>query len=481
MTRVRQALLDSDFCRKLRGKIPKEAFIIPDDLVARKTNYPTTLMKEFPADNSPYSYLGIISETLLQIRDSEGDIDIRDLNTVCIEVCGNSIPEKTLKLASTVRFIENINNTRKLLLSSTLGESKEYNKQIKISGCSIEGHPDIICGNKILEVKTTGQLKTGWSQFLLQTFCYGALYPEATTVHLVFPLSEYIWSWNIKEKWPKRNLYLDVLKTHGVEDKDKPVSNKNFQTAIMSTFNIGSHIGKKSTLSATVKGLPGGIPFQIFLSKATKCEVKDVDLAETLSLVEQKNIIMYVHSPYLLNLCIEPDLENNYVVESLRKQLRYAGAAGFKGVVVHVGKACKKPTMEAISAMRQNILNCLDAASSECPLLLETPAGQGTELLTKLIDFKEFIESIDDNRLGICIDTCHVFASGTRPSEYLSSIIKNNNLGKRLKLIHFNDSKGKCASCVDRHEALGCGWIGQEELIKCAELGRDHSIPMLLE
>lgn len=475
MTRVRQALCDSDFCRKLRGKIPKEAFTIPKDILAPR--YPTTLMKEFPADNSAYSYLGIIAETSLQINDGCGDITEKELDNICLEICGNNISKKALGLDTTKRFIENINKTRRLLVEIEKENSREYNKRIGIEGCSIEGHPDIVSGNSIFEVKTTGQIKTSWSQFLLQAFCYAALCPSATMIYIVLPLSEHVWSWNVASNWPKRKLFLDVLKSYGAVDKDKPKENINFGAFLMQNFRIGTHIAKKPTLYSTVKNLPGGVPFQIFLSKSTKYNVKDEDIAQTLDIIAKKNIIMFVHSPYLLNLCANHD----YIIDCLQQQLRVSGASGFQGVVVHVGKACKMPLEEALTNMRTNILKCLDAASKECPLLLETPAGQGTEVLTKIAEFAKFIESIEDERLGICVDTCHVYASGTSPSTYLEYILSQDSLRKRLKLVHFNDSKGKCASCVDRHAQLGCGWIGEAELQKCALLGQQYKIPMLVE
>lgn len=67
--------------------------------------------------------------------------------------------------------------------------------------------------------------------------------------------------------------------------------------------------------------------------------------------------------------------------------------------------------------MKKNLLECLPLATKECPLLLETPAGQGTETLKAMKDFIEFVAEIADERLRICLDTCHVFACGHKPKE----------------------------------------------------------------
>jgi deoxyribonuclease-4 len=88
--------------------------------------------------------------------------------------------------------------------------------------------------------------------------------------------------------------------------------------------------------------------------------------------------------------------------------------------------------------------------------LLETPAGAGTELLTKIEDFINFVKKINHPNFGICMDTCHVFASGYDPYNYLCKLIENDLIPI---LIHFNDSKMELASRKDRHEFIGKGKI----------------------
>ena len=483
MIRVRAALSDSDFCRKLRGKIPKEALSIPECTTSHK--YPCTLLKAFPDEHSS-SLLGIVTEELLK----EHVIDLNALTSVCKRVNNIVLGENVLKAKTTTRYLENVRNTKNKL-ASVIGDSTcKYNAAVSMEGCSIEGHPDILTDSAVFEVKTTGQLKQGWAMFLLQTFCYAALYPSAKKIYVVLPLQETVWEWDVTNNWPKRSLFTEVMKTEHPSIKpqkptipgDLDIEDELFGPMMFSNFPIGAHIQKKKSLRATLQGLSTRRPYQVFFTQqSTKFTVKDEDVVQSYDYISKTGTKLFVHSPYLLNLCLEPEETGNYVVQCLRQHLQTTSAVGGRGVVVHVGKACKLPLEKALQNMHTNILQCLDGASAECPLLLETPAGQGTETLTKLDEFMRFVESIKDPRFGICIDTCHTFAAGTKPLEYLGSVLENPSWKPYLKLIHFNDSKGACGSCVDRHATLGTGCVSKAQLMECAILANTHGIPMLVE
>jgi len=130
--------------------------------------------------------------------------------------------------------------------------------------------------------------------------------------------------------------------------------------------------------------------------------------------------------------------------------------------------------------MRAAIGRCLEHAHADCPLLLETPAGQGTELLTDMKEFLDFVESFGSPKLRVCLDTCHVFASGHDPKAYLETALARPGL---LKLVHYNDSLGACGSCVDRHAhiATGEGLIGFPKMSEIAAICSTHTIPMVIE
>ena len=257
--------------------------------------------------------------------------------------------------------------------------------------------------------------------------------------------------------------------------------------SFLATHCIGSHMSKQKTLLETVKTIPfhTGKPAQIFIGnpQSTKVTVNEKDLeATSLYLKALKGIPepkLFIHSQYIINLSYEPGTLNDYPVQTLQESLQAGTKAGAKGVVVHVGKATKLSQDKALENMFTNISNALEAATEQCPLLLETPAGQGTELLTTYDEFLTFVQTVDHPHLKICVDTCHVFATGQCPLVYIQSLLKD--APDLLTLVHYNDSKECCGSCKDRHAFVGTGEIGFPLMKQIAELCSKHNIPMVIE
>jgi deoxyribonuclease-4 len=243
---------------------------------------------------------------------------------------------------------------------------------------------------------------------------------------------------------------------------------------------VGSHMKKYPTLLETVMTLPDvKKPYQIFLGNPQSLFVKvaPADIAAAGAYVKAQGLHVYVHTQYTINLCNnDAERMRDDMRASLRQQLKIACELGCRGVVVHVGKSCKTPVKEALEVMRQNILAVLEAGSYDCPLLLETPAGQGTETLTKKEDFIQFVAAINDPRFGICVDTCHVFASGYDPLEYLSAAPYG-----LIRLVHFNDSLTPLGSKKDRHALCGTGYIGIKKMNAVADLCYANKWDMVIE
>jgi deoxyribonuclease-4 len=157
---------------------------------------------------------------------------------------------------------------------------------------------------------------------------------------------------------------------------------------------------------------------------------------------------------------------------------------GAKGVVVHVGKSVGMPIMVALENMRGNLRQAMSYATEECPILLETPAGQGTETLTAPTDFIEFVESFADVRLRACVDTCHIFVCGYDPVEYIEMFVGPDATPERqalLKLIHYNDAAVAKGSRKDRHAFMGTGKIGMEMMEDIAGCCYSYGLPMVIE
>jgi hypothetical protein len=183
---------------------------------------------------------------------------------------------------------------------------------------------------------------------------------------------------------------------------------------------------------------------------------------------------VFIHSPYTINLCRECSEIR------LIKLLIRSSELKAKGVVVHVGKHKDLSIEDGIIAMSRSIKRALDKASESCPLILETPAGQGTELLCDLGDMLSYYERFETHsNFKICIDTCHVFSSGYDPVFYIKTWL--DKYPKAIALVHFNDSKHERGRCVDEHYIPGYGHIGKERMQKVYDLCHEHNIPMVVE
>ena len=314
-------------------------------------------------------------------------------------------------------------------------------------------------------------------------FAYAALHQPATDIYLVLPLQDTVWHANVTG-WTGRNAYRDFLnnlsKAHQEQTADaSPIPGMLLQE----THCIGCHVQKLKTVALTLTGLQSvnHKPYQMFLSgpQNTKIAMKDEDIAAAASVQQNTAVRMYVHSPYIINLCHEPGTKEDYGVVCLQKNLQYANAMGLKGVVVHVGKSTDLALPVALENMRKNLLKAMEAATDNCPILLETPAGQGTETLTTYDDFVAFVESFNSTKLRICVDTCHVFATGQNPFEYIKKMTEKDPA--LLRLVHFNDSATPCGSCLDRHAFIGTGKIGYTAMKEIADYCITRSIPMLVE
>jgi endonuclease IV len=459
MVRVLESLQSSVFRAKLRAKIPKEAFKVPEV----KHTYPQLLLSHLP---KTYFDLGILTELLLQKKNVSCD-DIALYARTLFDV---TIPDKVLKAKSTLGLIEKIHTTQAIIQTKT-NEKLEYNRELSLPNCAIVGHPDILTRHHVFEVKTSGRLKDSWANFIIQSFCYVALAGrQIESLHIVLPLQAHVETIDVSN-WQRRDEFVALMMEYKEAEPENILAGK----MLMVQFKIGRHIHKKPSLYKTVLDLVPGIPFQIFLSKTSKIVASDEDIAATLDHVTKKNLSVYVHAPYILNLCDTKD----YIVPVLKRQLEVAAACGFKGVVVHVGKSVKLSISEALDNMKRNLREVLDADDT-FNLFLETPAGQGSEVLTTCEEFMNFVCDVSP-RLGACIDTCHVFAAGTMPDEYIYKLGSRKAWYERVKLIHFNDSQTDFGSRVDRHAMPGQGKIPFASLVKCAKMAEKLKVDMVFE
>ena len=465
MTRVLKTFENREYYRKLGFKLPKT------ECPTLKTASIALLYKYISAFD-----LGIITEALL-CQSQPITYDLFD--SMVRKVCDTHLDVKLKTHKQIQRYLEYVNDTH-TIFHQQIQSPVEYQKELRRENCEIIGHPDAWTKHDIFEIKTTRQLKKSWKSFLCQLFSYAALSPNTIRVHLVLPLQKHIWSYNL-QSWNKREEFWKLMSQY------RPLSmeQKMLNISLRLHYPIGDHILKEKTWTHTLmKQIQKGElkqPYQIMFSQSTKLNVDETDLSNLKDLIYNFNMRLYIHSPYLLNLCMEPGAHDDYVVQCMKTHLEYGKKIGCQGVVIHVGKQCKREEQVAWNNMVHNIKKCIEYATEDCPVLLETPAGQGTEMLRNINTFMNFVESIHDPRLQICVDTCHVFACGHCPFNYLNTICSNQKWKSYLKLVHFNDSYGTCGSCIDRHAVLGQGIIPHPILSQCAELCFVNGIDMLME
>jgi deoxyribonuclease-4 len=187
-------------------------------------------------------------------------------------------------------------------------------------------------------------------------------------------------------------------------------------------------------------------------------------------------IKMFIHAPYIINPCVWNPTDPSTSVRqiALLKSLLTCGEKmGAKGVVIHVGKALKLGEEEGLLRMEGFCKEVLSSSTADCKLLIETCAGQVTEVARDLKTFgtfcKKLVRLYGQGRVGVVIDTCHIFAAGYDLAKHPSDVLKeiDEAIGwDIIKLIHLNDSETAVGSHVDRHAAIGAGKIGMESLTK---------------
>ena len=447
-------------------KMPEE----PDGV-----RYPAALIAALgvAAPGQQYGLTGFITEDLLAFPPAEITPD--HLLTVVRARCPSLSAElaaKIVKSKTTEPFLNHIRATRTQMYAVARGDIRH---EETIGNATVEGHPDYRTDTQIFEVKMTGRLKQNWSDFLFQVFAYAALAPETTDIYLVFPLQEILWHHDVRG-WTKREAFRTYLETAATKKSETTGPAHD----LIAAYNIGSHCQKLKSLVDTVHSLPLDRPSQIFLCgpQSSRLNIVDAELTASASALGSK--ALYIHSPYIINLCTATSTENEaYHTALLIKHLEYGVKIGARGVVVHVGKSTTQPPAQALATMKTNLLNAIQVATPACPILLETPAGQGTEVLRTWDEFSAFVADINDPRLRICIDTCHVFACGAQPHDYLTRTIAAHP--GLTGLIHFNDSAAPCGSCLDRHALVGEGNIGLTTMTAIASTATSAGIPMVIE
>ena len=199
-----------------------------------------------------------------------------------------------------------------------------------------------------------------------------------------------------------------------------------------------------------------------------------------------------VHDSYLINPASADDTLRNKSIAGLVVELERAEQLGIPWVVAHPGAAGAQVRADAVARAAAGIATALEkTASLRAGILIETTAGQGSCLGDTFEEIAAMLAVIDatggcGKRVGVCLDTCHVFAAGygLSPKQELDRTLAAFDAAislDRLKVIHANDSKREQGSRVDRHEAIGRGKIGADAFRLIMNHPQLANIPLILE
>ncbi|HEY3079493.1 MAG TPA: deoxyribonuclease IV [Chloroflexota bacterium] len=197
---------------------------------------------------------------------------------------------------------------------------------------------------------------------------------------------------------------------------------------------------------------------------------------------------LFFHSIYLLNLASPLPLNVERSVRSIGDHLTWANRLGADGLVIHVGSAGKEEyalAEDRVVAAMGGLLDGLDEGPAK--LLLETCAGQGATIGRSFRELGQIVRRLDAHpRLGVCLDTCHVFAAGypihePDGAERLLEEFEREIGLDRLGCVHANDSKGAFGSNVDRHENIGRGQLGEATFANLLARPELRNVPFILE
>ena len=214
---------------------------------------------------------------------------------------------------------------------------------------------------------------------------------------------------------------------------------------------------------------------------------KPNDVAEFLSLMKNGPVeSVTIHAVYLINPATKDREMRKKSADSLIHALRMGDEIKADGVVVHPGSTVGEPHDEALRRVSDMVRHAL-AESDNCRLLLENTAGAGNTIGRTFEELRELIDLAGgDKRIGVCLDSCHMFATGfdittaDKVAEVVDRFAKAVGM-RRLKSLHVNDSLTALGSNRDRHAVPGEGEIGARGCAAFLSEPRFEKLPALFE
>ena len=255
-------------------------------------------------------------------------------------------------------------------------------------------------------------------------------------------------------------------------------------------LNIGCHL-------STTKGYEnmgkealkiGANTFQYFTrnprgGKAKEVDIKDVE--KFLNLSKENNFCkILAHAPYTINVCSADENIRKFGIDTMKDDLKNLEFVPGNMYNFHPGSHVGQGEEVGIKLIIEALNDVLNE-NQQTTVLLETMAGKGTEVGKTFEQLKQIIDGVDlKDKLGVCLDTCHVYDAGYDIVNDLDGVLKKFDtvIGlDKLNAIHLNDDKNPFGSHKDRHEKIGEGSIGIEAFEKIINHPKLRNLPFYLE
>lgn len=215
-------------------------------------------------------------------------------------------------------------------------------------------------------------------------------------------------------------------------------------------------------------------------------KVVDEYTKKAYELMKENNIAIenvICHAPYIINLA-NNQIEDkwNFSINFLKQEIKRCEELGVKYIVLHPGSSVGIELNIALNNII-DALNIIIKDEDKVMILLETMAGKGTECGRNLEEIKYILDNVKSKNIGVCLDTCHLNDAGYDISKfdaYLEEFDKLIGLEK-VHCVHLNDSKNILGSHKDRHENIGYGTIGFENLVNVLNNDKLKDVPKILE
>ena len=234
-------------------------------------------------------------------------------------------------------------------------------------------------------------------------------------------------------------------------------------------LNIGCHLSISKGFEFMGKQALelGGNTFQFFTRNPRGGKAKEINKSDTDALIklmkENSFAKILAHAPYTLNPCSNDERTREFAYEAMTDDLKRMEYLPDNMYNFHPGSHVGQGVEKGIELIAE-LLNKVLYEDMTTTVLLETMAGKGSEMGSRFEELRAIIDRVElGDKMGICLDTCHVFDGGYDIKDNLDGVLEEFDkiIGiDRLKAIHLNDSKNPLGSHKDRHEKIGEGYIG---------------------